>query len=230
MKFDVIIGNPPYNDSEGMKSKKNGANAGRADFYKHFIHLSNNLLTPKGLLAFIVPPGAFRTFYSLDFNLYHQYFNPIKVFGKQIATMTYFVGKSPENPITNTHLQNKFLRFDKDVLMKRIPRKGYFVYSYIQPTKLISFQKWDSLSNKEKADKYRNSFNLTQSELNFSNLRFLLNFFSNYLNNHGAMWSSFNKKLKYQWLEGLTYEITEQDIINQYCLTPEEIKIIKGDK
>jgi hypothetical protein len=39
------------------------------------------------------------------------------------------------------------------------------------------------------------------------------------------MW---NKIFKYQWLEGKTELITEQDIIDYYGLTEDEVKEIKG--
>jgi len=224
MKFNLIIGNPPYNDSKDSKFKKNGANAGGANFYKKFIDKANIQIKDDGIIAFITPPGAFKSFYKNNLYINGQYFNHINTFGKNIATVTYFAGKNNKK-INIDNIQNKFIEFDKNRLTTKSTRNGYFVYSYIKPTKIISFDEWSKLSKKDQSDKYRNSFELSQCDLNKKNLEFLLNFFSGYLNNYGAMWSSFNKKIKYQWLEGLTYEINNIHIQNFYGFNDEEMKI-----
>lgn len=52
--FDIIIGNPPYNDSEGIKG-------GCKNLYQPFILKSLSLLKKDGYLSFLTPPGFYKT-------------------------------------------------------------------------------------------------------------------------------------------------------------------------
>ncbi len=54
MKFDVIIGNPPYQSATGV----NGG--GHTPLYILFVKKSQELLNIKGFLAMITPPTAFK--------------------------------------------------------------------------------------------------------------------------------------------------------------------------
>jgi hypothetical protein len=56
-KFDIVIGNPPYQDS----SDKVKGTTGKKNLYQKFILKSNSILIESGLLSFVNPPGMFKT-------------------------------------------------------------------------------------------------------------------------------------------------------------------------
>ncbi len=58
-QFDVIIGNPPYQNSSG--DKKTGLPGSSKNLYSSFIELSVDLLKPGGSLMFVCPPGYLKT-------------------------------------------------------------------------------------------------------------------------------------------------------------------------
>jgi hypothetical protein len=53
IKFDVIIGNPPFNDSQDAKNKKGGGNS----LWPDFVEKSLDLLKENGYLVFVHPSG-----------------------------------------------------------------------------------------------------------------------------------------------------------------------------
>lgn len=59
MKFDVIIGNPPYQAGGG--DKQGGLRGSIKNLYTQFIIQSVDLLTAGGVLSFITPPGYLKT-------------------------------------------------------------------------------------------------------------------------------------------------------------------------
>lgn len=56
-KFDLIIGNPPYNDSTEKKS----GTTGKKNLYQKFIFNSLRILINDGYLLFVTPPGFLKT-------------------------------------------------------------------------------------------------------------------------------------------------------------------------
>jgi hypothetical protein len=55
MKFDVVIGNPPFNSAKKNRDDidGNGGTGGNSRLYKHFREKSLDLLKPNGVLAFV---------------------------------------------------------------------------------------------------------------------------------------------------------------------------------
>ena len=229
MKFDVILGNYPFNNEGGMKSKVNGAQQGATNLYKEFITHTASVIKPKGILAVIAPSGAYRPFFNNNLNILKYYFNRVDAWGKSIATVSWFCSLDPTvklGDVTPT-IQDKILTNDHDKIRRRTNKKNhsYYLYNYIKPLKVYTNDERNQLSDREKGC-ILSPIVLTDIGINKTNLTFLLSYFLDYLNNHGAQWYSFNKRLNYEWLEGLDYLITEDDIIKQYKLTQEEVGII----
>ena len=230
MKFDVILGNYPFNDGVGMETKGlNGAKQGKTNLYKEFIAHSKTVIKPTGIIAVIAPPGAFKSFLDNSLNIQKYYFNNKRCWIKLISTVSWFCSLDPEVKLGSvpTTIQDKLFTNDHTKIRQRASKKehSYYLYNYIKPLKIHNNEEKDRLSIKEQG-KYCPPITLTDSEINKTNLHFLLNYLLDYLDNHAAQWHSFNKRLKYEWLEGLDYLITEDDIIKQYKLTQEEVGII----
>lgn len=60
MKFDVIIGNPPFNRSKDST----GGTGGNSRLYLHFREKALDLLVDNGLLSFIAPKNIVKTLYA----------------------------------------------------------------------------------------------------------------------------------------------------------------------
>jgi hypothetical protein len=56
-KFDVVIGNPPYQDS----TDKSKGTTGKKNLYQQFINKSSSNLVMHGFLLFVNPPGFLKT-------------------------------------------------------------------------------------------------------------------------------------------------------------------------
>ena len=54
LKFDIIMGNPPYNDDKGIAGGGN-------NLYQKFVGFGLNHLTPNGVLTMITPAGILKT-------------------------------------------------------------------------------------------------------------------------------------------------------------------------
>ena len=59
MKFDVVIGNPPYQENSSKGKSKGGGKGGDKNLYSKFIKKSDGLLKQNGYLMFLTPPAIF---------------------------------------------------------------------------------------------------------------------------------------------------------------------------
>lgn len=57
MQFDVIVGNPPYQENSQKGKSKGGGRGGDKNLYSKFISKSFSLLSQNGFLFFLVPPS-----------------------------------------------------------------------------------------------------------------------------------------------------------------------------
>jgi hypothetical protein len=227
MKFDLIIGNPPYNDAKDSSAKKNDSKEGQANFYKKFIAKASNMIKPDGQVVFILPPGAHKDFYKNGLFLDKITLVPNNVWPKPIQTRLWYSNKTPKQVATVTNpILSKILEYDMNKILGRESDAGLKVYNYTRPLSIVTKTEYNKLSKKEQ-NKYAVGFYLSNSDQNKRNLNTLLEFFQLYLDNYAKQWHSYNKILKYQWLEGLNYDITVDNIKTHYGLTDEEIKTVK---
>jgi hypothetical protein len=66
MKFDVIVGNPPFNSNKKISDEAtgNGGTGGNSRLYKHFRTKSLQLLKPNGYLAFVSLKNIIKDLYK----------------------------------------------------------------------------------------------------------------------------------------------------------------------
>jgi hypothetical protein len=232
MTFDIILGNPPYNDSQESLQKRNGATTQGGSFYKHFIKLGLQHLAPDGTLAFILPGGAYNSFIKAGGYINHVFHIHGKYWPKVLSTKIWFVNKYPNNTITtNPPVFKKLLTLNN----YRKPQRGggkitsySFTASAFTSTqdKIFKTSYVKTLSKKEQQHN-NTQWELEDTDINLKNITFLLKWFSKWFHYYGYQWYMWNKIFKYQWLEGKTELITEQDIIDYYGLTESEVKEIK---
>ena len=226
MKFDIVIGNPPYNDINDS-NKPNGRKFGSANYFINFIHKSKQW--SKEYIMLILPLKAWSSFKKADIKIQKQTFNQCNLFSKDVNTITYYCGNGKYN-FKNT-LHDKIFDFNR--LNTQQDKHGYYIYNYVDtyPGKKIWIKsEYDKLLNTNRTEwnKFRSHFDIIESEQNLKNLIYLINYFQEYLRKYNYMLYSFNKRWKYKWIENINRDITEKDIINYYRLTPDDVKEIKG--
>ena len=233
MFFDIILGNPPYNDSQESFQKRNGATTQGGSFYKHFIKLGLKSLSPKGILAFILPGGAYSSFIKEGGNINHVYHIHGNNWPKVLSTKAWFVSKYKTPTVTqNPPIFNKLLSLNNYRQSKTRSSGKITSYSFTASCftstqdKIFKTSHVKTLSKKEQQHN-NTQWELEDTELNLKNITFLLKYFSKWFHYYGYQWYMWNKIFKYRWLEGLTHEITKEDIIEYYGLTPEEIKEVE---
>jgi adenine-specific DNA methylase len=59
MSFDVILGNPPYQENSVSGKSKGGGKGGDKNLYSKFIAKSNEIVKDGGLIMFLTPPSIF---------------------------------------------------------------------------------------------------------------------------------------------------------------------------
>jgi hypothetical protein len=228
MKFDVVIGNPPYNDIKDSKAKRNSSKEGQANLYKRFISRASSLLDENGTLIYLLPPGATKEFYKNKLFLHKVTLVPNNSWPKPIQTRIWYSTKIPTNNVTITNpVLSKVLEYAPQRILGRESNAGIKAYNYTRPLSILTKTDYNRLDKKEQS-KYAVGFYLQDLPQNKTNLHTLLEYFQLFLDDYAKQWHSYNKTLKYQWLEGLQHNITEQDIIEYYGLTKEEIKIVKS--
>jgi hypothetical protein len=227
-KFDIVIGNPPYNDEKDSKVKDNvGKTTGAANFYKKFIEKAFELQTEDGITAFILPPGAWRTFEKYGYNVDWVIFNRLDDWGiKKIATQSWVCSKQKRTTQTKHPILNRIWHWEKK---NKVNKDGLYSYGFLAGTSnkgKIGFTYLKQTNNPEGRSGSKN-INLSRTPLNRANFLFLLKWLGKFADQYQIQTTPFVNILKYEWLEGLDHKITEEDVVKYYQLTPEQIEIIK---
>lgn len=165
--FDLVVGNPPYNDSEGIKG-------GCKNLYQPFIEKSLNILKDNGILVFITPPGFYKT---TDFDKPNNIFKRIisdfsliyldttdiqKKFFSKVGTLICYYLIKKENYNSKTTIKNDNGKFDVDIskynfiprivstetysILKKITNKGIRLDIYRDDKKKIKVSNFLTLS------------------------------------------------------------------------------------
>lgn len=224
-KVDITFFNPPYNDEKGANKKKVTGNMGTS-FYKLFTEKA--IKETDKLIGAILPSTGYKSMEHKDWKLIRYINNRNDDWlAKKIHTRSFILEKNSEEEFNfYPPLFSKILNKDKLYLTyKDTPVET--------PLEVKTLSKRDSVSLKQMLSKNnKNSFtmkvSLTSTPLNAYNLNYLLSFLLNLYSEYVARVNSFIGLLDIEWLEGIDREITDQDIINYYKLTPEEVQVIKN--
>lgn len=221
MKFDFVITNPPYNDGAQSATKINGSKmASIGSLLPGFIKLACKFVKTNGRIIYVCPPSSEKYFRKEGKHVKKLGFIDNKYWGKRVAAFWWIVDEdeSITNDIVADFGINKI--FDYDPKRHSINRSKNVLYLYNFTTRCIV-----GINKKHYSDC---KFNLTPTDLNVKNLTQLIAFIQPYMVKRINSWTAVNKKIKYEWLENLDYEITEKDIIQHYGLTEQEVYNIKN--
>ena len=129
-KFDVIMGNPPF---QKERDNTSGTTAGRSTIWEHFISLSFKILKEGGFLAFINPPnwrGLGSTHYIWDL-----------ISNKQLLYLHIF-GEKDGNKIFGVSS-----RFDLYIVQNKKNTKATEIIDELGKKHLIKVNEWPFLPN-----------------------------------------------------------------------------------
>ena len=227
MQFDIILGNPPFNDLDGATDKKHGSKHMKTNLYPGFINLASKHIKPNGYVGYILPHGAFRYIYKSGLYVKTVLLNRTRVWGKQIPTRTWIAVTSPTTTNVGPTIFSKIAKWTHSRVLNRKMTPGYKLYNYIRPLRIYTADEVSKMEEKT-ANKNNAPIFIPHTVQNKKNLDILLTFFNRYLDQYAAMWGSYSKILDYDWIDGLTYDITEDDIKRYYNLTDGEVKEIKS--
>jgi hypothetical protein len=121
MKFDVVIGNPPYQEIDINGKSKGGGKGGDKNLYSKFIYKSNGLIKDGGVIMYLTPPAIFspknknkEILLSDDNNLEMVKFYEENPFPNVSTNVCYFMMKKTEKSTTKFVTKDGFLEIDLD--------------------------------------------------------------------------------------------------------------------
>jgi len=208
MVFDIVIGNPPYNDNNDMQTKSDVKKTGQATFYKLFIDKATTWVKQDGSICYILPPGAIREFTRNNLYINAIKLIPLSAWPKGITARWYITSFAKNTTkIVNDDIR-PFIKWNQNKLSNsiRISGGGLGGDSMCRPDKIMT--------------NYPGSLPWVKLELlptntNRDNFKTLLTVLNPYLKRYAFQWSTWHKLIDYQWIEGKTV-LTEQDIKQHY--------------
>ena len=238
MKFDLIIGNPPYNDPTESAQKKNGATTQGATFYQIFINKSKQIIKDDGIISFILPGGAYNSFLNEGLILKHVHHIDGRCWPKVLSTKAWFAHKPKEeilsypNPTQSPSIFNKILNTNHYRVKAKRSGGAITTYSFTKSCFTQTENKvYKTTFVKQQNTKFQRNnptqWDLPDTDINVRNLTFLLKWFADWFHFYGYQWYMWNKLFDYKWLDGITHNITQQDIIDHYGFSQDDLDFMK---
>jgi len=207
MKFDIVIGNPPYNDNNTSRTI-NKTTMDNTTVLNKWIKYISNQIKQNGIILIISTPGIGRKIEKHGLHIHKLTFIPDKTWIKKISAVWWVLGKLSKPTFIHNKTINKMMKIN------HTPKSGQSC-------------KYDKMHGYIGGNKFYNSY-LTNTKQNEVNLETIMKFIQPWVKKMGIIyWINVMRYVDYGWLEGLTYNITEKDIINYYRLTPDDVKEIK---
>jgi len=123
-KFDVVVGNPPFQNSKESKGNTGRIKGLEKNLYQKFILLGINLLNENGYISLISPPGYLKsTQWGISNNCFSELnvldilnikLNGILKHFKVKTPLTYFVAKKTKKRSNNTLIES-FEKVERDI-------------------------------------------------------------------------------------------------------------------
>jgi len=121
VKFDVVIGNPPYQENGSNGKSKGGGKGGDKNLYSKFIYKSNTLLSSGGIMMYLTPPAIFspknknkEVLLSNDNNLEMVKFFEENPFPNVSTNVCYFILKKTKKTTTKFITNDGFIEIELD--------------------------------------------------------------------------------------------------------------------
>jgi hypothetical protein len=225
MRFDIILGNPPYNDTQDSLSKKNNRKGMVAGLYKLFISHSRKWIKEDGRLMFILPAGGFKSLLKSGYKINKSRYNPLNSWnGVNVCTANWYCSLKDSGLYDFTYnVMDKILKQDYSKMNQNVRAKDGGIFPYNFYSHAITREELEVLENKNPYTS--GTFRLKSTEQNKRNVNILMDYLKPYISQYSFSMYSLTKKLKVEWLEGFDRDITKEDIIEYYQLTKEEINV-----
>lgn len=220
--FDIVIGNPPYNDQEDADHKKGGRMHMSTSFYPNFVAKAKKIVKDGGIVSMILPARGYKPFEKEGLYLSHYIPNRVDDWmkGKMVQTRSFIASTEETTPIVTHPILAKFMNLERR--NDSVNKKGIALTDFYGSAKRGWAKDQVSLNN----NKITMRINLTASPINLTNFNILYALTVKLFKPYFHKTNSVHDMLDLDWLEGLDREITRKDIMNAYNLTPEDMDVI----
>lgn len=216
MKFDVVIANPPYNDSHSVGKAGDKRTMNRSQILPDFISKFSQWTKQDGHLLFLSTPGVGQYIEKNKMNIRQYHWVPSKAWAKPINAVWWYATHTKGNQFIHNEAANKVFKI-KHYRRKR--NEPCFFYDKMVG-QIGAAAKYEAVAH--------HAAYLPPTEMNIKNFAHLMKFIAPFGKSLGVLyWLNIIRYLDYYWIDGLTTEITEQDIIDHYGLTDEDLVLLK---